>query len=81
MLWKKIIISRVYVERAKNPLQVRIADNSIMSHNEAIEGLFIELGGAQCIVPVLWATDQPSHDMTIGNHFQLLYSPRTQIIN
>ena len=26
-------------KRAKNPLQVRIADNSIMNHNEAIEGL------------------------------------------
>ena len=28
---------------AKNPLQVMIVDNSVMSHNEAIEGLSIEL--------------------------------------
>jgi len=40
-----------------------------MSHNEAIEGLNIEIGGIQCIIPVLWATNQPSHDMIIGNNF------------
>ena len=40
-------------KRAKNPLQVRIADNIVMSHNEAIEGLSIELRGVQCIIPVL----------------------------
>ena len=40
-----------------------------MSQNEAIEGLSIELGEVQCIIPVLWATDQPSHDMIIGNNF------------
>ena len=68
-------------KRAKNPLQVRIADNSIMSHNEAIEGLSIELGGVQCIILVIWATDQPSHDMIIGNNFQTLYSLCTQTIN
>ena len=45
-------------KRAKNSLQVRIVDNSIMSHNEAIKGLSIELGGVQCITPILWATDQ-----------------------
>ena len=55
-------------------LQVRIANNSIMSHNEAIEGLSIKLGGVQCIIPVLWATNQPSHDMIIENNFQRLYS-------
>ena len=49
---KKIIIFRIYVKKAKNRLQVRIADNSIMSHNEAIEGLSIELEGVQCIIPV-----------------------------
>ena len=38
-------------KKAKNPLQVRIADNSIMSHNEAIEGLNIEIGGVQCVIP------------------------------
>ena len=48
---------------------MRIADNSIMSHNEVIEGLTIELGGVQCIILVLCATDQPSHDMIIGNNF------------
>ena len=51
-----------------------------MSHNEAIEGLSIELGGVQCIIPVLWA-DQPSHNMIIGNNIQRLYSPCTQTIN
>ena len=64
-------------KRAKNSLQVRVADNSIMSHNKVIEGLSIELGGVQCIIPVLWATDQPSHDMIIGNNFQRLYSSCT----
>ena len=68
-------------KRAKNHLQVRIADNSVMSHNEVIEGLFIELGGVKCIIPFLWATDQLSQDMIIGNHFQRLYSPCTQTVN
>jgi len=40
-------------KRAKNSLEVRIADNSIISHNEAIEGISIELEGVQCIIPVL----------------------------
>jgi len=66
-IWKKV----------KNPLQVGIADNSIISHNEAIEGSAIELGGVQCIILVLCATDQPSHGMIIGNNFQRLYSPCT----
>jgi len=52
-----------------------------MNHNEAIEGLSIELKGVQCIIPVLWAIDQPSHDMIIENNFQRLYSPCTQTIN
>ena len=52
-----------------------------MSHNEAIEGLSIELGGVQCVIPVLWAANQPSHDMTIENNFQRLYSPCTSSIN
>ena len=64
-------------KKAKNHLQVRIADHSIMSYNEAIEGLNIEIGGVQCIIPVLWATNQPSHDMIIGSNFQRLYSPCT----
>jgi len=68
-------------KKANNPLQVRIADNSVMSHNEVMEGLSIELGGVQCIIPVLWATNQPSRDMIIGNNFQRLYSPCIQTIN
>ena len=44
-------------KKAKNPLQKRIADNSIMSHNEAIEELSIELGGVQCSIPFIWASD------------------------
>ena len=70
-IWKKV----------KNHLQVRIVDNSIMSHDETIEGLFIELGGVQYSIPVLWATDQPSYDMIIGNNFQRLYSLCTHAIN
>ena len=52
----------------------RIADNSIMSHNEATEWLSIKIGGVQCIISIVWATDQPSHDMIIGSNFQRLYS-------
>jgi len=52
-----------------------------MSHDEAIEGLSIELGGVQCIIPVLWATEYPYHDMIIGNNFRRLYSPCTQTVN
>jgi len=63
-MWKKV----------KNPLQVRIANNNIMSHDEAIEELNKELGGVQCVIPVLWITNQPSHNMIIGNNFQRLYS-------
>jgi len=44
-----------------------------MSHDETTEGLNIELGGIHCLIPVLWATNQPSHDMIIGNN-----SPCTQ---
>ena len=66
------------MKKAKKPLQVRIADNSIMSHNETIEALNIEIGRVQCFIPVLWATNQPSHDMIIANKFQRLYSPCTQ---
>ena len=39
------LFSEFMLKKAKNPLQVRIADNSIMSHNKAIEGLNIEIGG------------------------------------
>jgi len=54
---KRTLFPEFMWKRAKNPLQVRIADNSVMSYNEAIEGLSIELGGVQCIIPVLWAAD------------------------
>ena len=40
-----------------------------MSHDEAIEGLSMELGGVQCIIPILWAIDQPSHDVIVRNNF------------
>ena len=66
---KRSLFLEFLKKRAKNALQVRIADNSIMSHNEVIEVLSIELGGVQCIISVLWATDQSSHDMIIGNNF------------
>ena len=49
---KRSLFSEFMWKRAKNPLQVRIADNSIMIHDEAIGGLFIKLGGVQCIIPV-----------------------------
>jgi len=56
-------------ERVKSHLQVKIVDNTIMSHYEAIEGSSIELGGVQRIIPVLWATDQPTYEMIIENIF------------
>ena len=40
---KRSLFSEFMWKKAKNHLQVRIADNSIMSHNEAIERLSIEL--------------------------------------
>ena len=52
-----------------------------MRHNEATERLSVEIRGVQYITPVLWATDQPSSDIVIGNNFQVLYSLCTQIIN
>jgi len=51
-----------------------------MSHNEAIEDLKVEIGGVQCVILVLWATNQPSHDMIIENNFQRLYYPCIQTI-
>ena len=41
---KRTLFPEFMWKRAKNSLQVRIADNNVMSHNEAIEGLTIELG-------------------------------------
>ena len=52
-----------------------------MSHNEAIEGLNIELRRINCVIPDLWATNQPSHNMIIGNNFQRPYSPCTYTQN
>ena len=40
-------------KKAKKSLKVRIANNGIMSLNEAIEELSIEIGGVQYIIPVL----------------------------
>jgi len=54
---EKITIFRIYVKKAKSSLQLRIVDNSIMSHNETIEELNIEIEGIQCVIPVLWATN------------------------
>jgi len=41
----KISIPKIYVKKAKNSLQARIDENSIMSHNEAKEGLYDEIRG------------------------------------
>ena len=65
-------------KKDENPLLVWIANNIIMSHNKATEELNIEIGGVEFVIPVLWATNQPSHDMIIENNFQRLYSPCTQ---
>ena len=46
-----------------------------MSHNEAMKGLSIELRGVECIIPVLWATDKPSHDMIDKPPFSPLFNP------
>jgi len=74
---KKSLFPEFMWKKAKNSLQVRIAVNSITSHNEAIEGLNIKIRGVHCVLPVLWATSQPSHDMIIGSNFQRLYCPCT----
>jgi len=50
---KRSLFSEFMWKKAKNPLQVRIVDNSIISHNEAIEGSNIEIRGVQCVIPVL----------------------------
>ena len=54
---KRSLFSEFMWKKAKNSLQVRIADNNIISHNEAVEGLNIEIRRVQCITPVLWATN------------------------
>ena len=48
-----------------NPIQVRIANNSIISHKETIEGLSIEIGRVKFIIPIIWIANQPTHDMVI----------------
>ena len=40
---KRALFPEFMWKKAKNSLQVRIVDNSIMSRNEAIEGLNIEI--------------------------------------
>ena len=49
---KKSLFPEFMWKRVKNPLHVRIVDNSIMSHKESIEGLTIEIG-VQFIILVL----------------------------
>jgi len=44
---KILLFSEFMWKRAKNLLQVRIDDSSIIGHNEVIEGLSIELEGFQ----------------------------------
>ena len=46
--WKRSLVPEFMWKKATNPLQVRVADNSIMSHSGDIEGLNIEIGGVQC---------------------------------
>lgn len=57
VLEKDLYFAKFMWKKVKNPLQVRIADNSIMTFNEAIKGLSIKIGGVQCIILVLWAID------------------------
>ena len=78
---KRSLFPKFMWKQAKNPLQIRIANDSIMSNNEPIERLSIELGGVLCVISVLWTTDQPSYYMIIGNNFQRLYSPCTQTVS
>jgi hypothetical protein len=59
---------------------VRIANNSTMVHEDAIEHLNVEINNQKFVIPKLWAINQPSHDIIIGNNFQRLYSPCTQTI-
>ena len=42
---KRSLFPKFMWKKAKNSLQVRIADNNVMTHNEAIEGLKIKIGG------------------------------------
>jgi len=70
---KRSLFSKFTWKKTKNPLQARIADNSIMSHNEGIEELNIEIGGVQCVIPILWVTNQPSYDMTTHNNIHYIF--------
>jgi len=53
----KISIITKFMSTKTSP-QARIVDNCIMSHNEAIEGLSIEVSKVQCIIIVMWDADQ-----------------------
>jgi len=52
-----------------------------MCPNEVIDGLSADIRGVQCIIPVIWATDQTSHHMIIENNLQRLCSLCTQTIS
>ena len=52
-----------------------------MSSNEVIEGLPTAIGRVQCVIPILWVTYQPSHDIIIKNNFQRLHFPCSQTIS
>lgn len=80
LLWKEKVTPLIYVAEAI-PMIVRIANNSTMSHYEAIEDLKIEINGVPFIIHKLWATDQSALDLVIGNNFQRLYSPFTQTLH
>ena len=74
---KRTLFPEFMWKKAKNPLEAGIANNSIMSHNEAIEELSIRIGGVQYIISVLCTTNQPSRNIIIEDNFQMLYSPCT----
>ena len=50
---KSFLFTKFMWKKVKNPLQVRIVDNSIMSYKEAIEGLSTKIEEVQCNLPVL----------------------------
>jgi len=78
---KRLLFSEFVWKKIKNPLQVRIAKNRMMSHNQGVEQLSIKIRGVQRIILIPWVTNQPSHDMVIGNNFQRLYCQCTQTIH
>ena len=75
---KKALFPEFIWQKSRRPIQVRLVDDSIMVHSELASDVPIMIGGVQCVIPTLWATNQPSHDMFIGNNFQRLHVPVTQ---